>query len=391
MGNIIDKMEINGKSLLLIEPTTRKEIKQFKKLPFKIYENKYPLWVPHLSTDVNDWLNFKKNPQFNNGFGKIFLVYCNGEVSARAVCGVNNTENEAMKEKRALFTLFECVEDYDVFKFIMDNLVKYAKEHSMEHLWGPLSPDFGDDYRGLLIDGYDIPPYFYQSYNPPYYRDFIEKYGFVEYETMVTMDIDLSADKPTEKLERLSNTIKERYKIRVEKAKIKEMEKYVKILSDIYQDAFDEEFRENYPGFVPPRYEDFMVLAKALKPFMVEDLLLFAFVKDEPAGAIFCFPDYNAIIKDIKGKVFPFGWLKLITDKKKIKRARVMGMAVKKAFQGKGVNIVLAYEVGKNGKNLGYVRGESGTMHDKNYKILNTVSDAGGKEYKHYRHYGMKI
>ncbi len=387
---IIDqKTHSDGSKLTIIEPKSRKEIKQFKKLPFKIYEgNEY--WVPHLSVEINDFIDLKNNQQFKDGEGKLFLVYKDEEPVARIIGGINNKVIRAFNQKRALFTLIEFIEDYEVFKFMMDTVVKYAKDKGMEILWGPQSPDFGDDYQGLLIDAYDVHPYFTQPYHHPYYREFLEKYGFEDYQTLITMDLDVTRD-PSDKAKRMVDLIMKRYNIEIREANTKDFNNEVRILANIYADAFDEKFLQEYPGFVPPSYEDFLQLAKGLKMFMVPEILLYAYVKGEPAGIIFCFPDFNEVIKKTKGRLLPFGWLRIILNKRKVKRARVFGLAVKKKFHGMGLSHILSYKAIMNGKDIGYIRAESGTMHHDNYKILNAVKEFDGKEYKHYRHYGMKI
>lgn len=388
--NIINEQVINGKKLILIEVLTRKEKKQFKNLPFKIYKN-YSLWVPIMNILYKDFMDLKTNPQFKNGEGKITLVYKDGVPVARAIIGVNYFSNEKLKEDRALFTLFECIEDYDVFKFMMDSFIEYAKEKNQEHIWGPLSPDFSDNFRGTLVEGFEESPFFMQSYNPPYYVDYFEKYGFTSYEDMVVLKFNLTQE-PEERLIKIFEYTKKKLKIRIEIADPKhKLYEQARILADVNQDAYDELFMEQFPGFVAPTYEDFLEITKTMKQFVQNELILIVYCDEKPAGIAIAFPDYNDIIRSIKGRVIPFGWIKMILGKKHIKRARGYDIAVAKGFQGKGINAILAYELFKNGRKLGYESGESGTTHVKNVKILNTLESIGGKVYKKYKHYGLKF
>lgn len=388
MGKLLAEKEINGKKLVLIEPQTRKEIKQFTKLPFKIYKDD-PLWVPHLNIFYKDFIDIKNNPQFK-GEGRLNLVYMDDEPVARSVVGINRFSNEALKAERGLFTLFEFIEDYDVFCFLMDNMIQYSKEKNMDEIWGPLSPDFSDNFRGCLIKGFDLSPFFMQPYNPKYYPEFYEKYGFTSYEKMFVMELDLTKE-PSKSIERVVNYTKKKYDITVEQYSHDRYDEFVRIIHEISSNAFDDEFMKKYPGFVSPSLEDWYKITEDFKPLIQPEFILFFYMKDEPVGFVIGLPDYNDIIRKIKGKLFPFGFFRMLLGKNKITRGRTFDLAVKKEHHGKGINAVIVYEIFKRGRKLGYTAAETGTMHSDNVHILNTVDRIGGNVYKEYNHYGMKI
>ena len=82
--------------------------------------------------------------------------------------------------KGGYLALFESENDYETAAALFDAATSWLRERQMEFITGPQSPSNGDDYRGLLIEGFDSPPVLYDSYNPKYYVTFFEKYGFTK-------------------------------------------------------------------------------------------------------------------------------------------------------------------------------------------------------------------
>ena len=87
---------------------------------------------------------------------------------------------QAKKHKLAYITLFESIEDYKVASALLDTGISWLREQGAETVTGPQSPSNGEDYRGLLIDGFSTPPVLLKSYNPPYYAGYFERYGFTK-------------------------------------------------------------------------------------------------------------------------------------------------------------------------------------------------------------------
>ncbi len=96
----------------------------------------------------------------------------------------------------ACIGFFECVEDYAVAEALFDRATAWAQEHALVRLLGTYNLD-REESRGILIEGRDRPPAVYCGHNPPYYSEFLEKYGFTKFdEDGLAYAIDLDLNKP---------------------------------------------------------------------------------------------------------------------------------------------------------------------------------------------------
>ena len=64
-------------------------------------------------------------------------------------------------------------------------------------------------------------------------------------------------------------------------------------------------------------------------------------VDGEAVGCVFGLLDYNPLIKEIDGKLFPFGFLKILFKRKKINRIRLVSTNVVPEYQRWGLGMVL--------------------------------------------------
>jgi len=104
-----------------------------------------------------------------------------------------------------------------------------------------------------------------------------------------------------------------RYKLTCRKINFRKFEDEIKILNEIYNDAWEKNW-----GFVPMTYREFYNMGKELKTFVPEECVLLAYTEDQPAGFLIALPDFNFILKKINGRLLPFGWLKILLNFKKL-------------------------------------------------------------------------
>ena len=94
-------------------------------------------------------------------------------------------------------------------------------------------------------------------------------------------------------------------------------------------------------GFVPLSDGEVKHMAASLKHLIVPELAMVAEVGGKPIGTVFCLLDYNPRIKAINGRLFPFGFARLLWNKKGIKRMRAISTNVVPEYQAWGVGLVL--------------------------------------------------
>ncbi|RMG57391.1 MAG: N-acetyltransferase, partial [Deltaproteobacteria bacterium] len=144
-------------------------------------------------------------------------------------------------------------------------------------------------------------------------------------------------------------------------------------------------------GFVPMTDAELEYMAKNLKPLIDPEMALFAFVREEPAGFFLALPDYNLILKDLKGRLFPTGIFRLLFGRRKIGRVRVMILGVVEKYRKMGLEAVLLDEVYRRGPARGYVEGELSWILEDNEPMNRIIRRLTDEPYRVYRIYGRDL
>ena len=368
--------------IVIKKVTTKKEKKEFIMLPWSLYKGD-PFWVPPLISDMKTTLNPAKNALLNLGPYAYFLAYKDGTLAARLGVGADDRLNKAKNRREGYFTLFECISDYNVAKAIFDEALSWLAEKGYDSVTGPQSPSNGDDYRGLLVKGFGSSPVLMDSYNPTYYADFLEKYGFAKQFDRLAFYYDLRSN-VTERFERGVEYAMKRYQFHCDPLDKKKIDEALKDVKQIIDEAHPE-----WPDMIPPSWDEIYAEADKLVQLAVPELVWFARTNDDnrPIGFVMAMPDYNQVLKKMNGRLFPTGAIKFIWYKRRITGARSFIMFVTPDYQKKGVSGALYMHGLKAALAKGYVYGEGGTIHEFNDKMVRDAYGAGGDHYKTYRVY----
>ncbi len=324
-------------------------------------------------------LNRRKNPYYEHSEAKYFIAENDGKVLGRIVATVNNRHNEFHKENIGFFGFFECVEDQEIANALFDKAVEYLRNMKVDLVRGPANLTSNDDW-GLLLNAFDAPPMVMMPYNPPYYRELIENYGFKK-----VMDLYAywqNTDDVSDKAGRVAEKIKSRSKVSFRKINIKDWDNEVKRIRRIYNEAWSLNW-----GFVPMTESEFNHLAKDLKMILDPDFIIIAEDGDRPVGFSLTLPDVNQALKKINGKLLPFGIIRLLYNLKKIKTVRVITMGLIPEYHKKGLDSVLYFETLKAGKRKGIIGGELSWVLETNEMMNRIAQSLGARIYKTYRLY----
>jgi len=371
--------------LEIVPVSTARDRRAFVDLAWRLYKDDTN-WVPPLRTDILNTLNPKHNALLRLGPYCYFLARKDGEVVGRIGCGIDNLLNKAKGKNLGYITLFESIQDYKVAEALFDAATGFLRRHGAEMVTGPQSPSNGDDYRGLLVDGFDGPPALLASYNPAWYQDFFEKYGFEKQFDRLGFWFDL--DEIPERLIRGVEIAQKRYKFTVRPVDLNNLESEILAIKHIT----DKSTPEEWPDMISPSLEEVRAEVKKLIPIAEPELVYLAEAEDgEPIGLAVTLPDYNQVIKRMNGKLFPLGWCKFLYYKKKIKAVRLFALMVVPEYHRKGVSAAL-YKYGMEAaKRLGYTGGDASSIHEFNLKIYNDALGSGGKPYRRFRIYQYKL
>ncbi|MCX5781161.1 MAG: hypothetical protein NT145_00415 [Elusimicrobia bacterium] len=361
----------------------RNDWKDFLNLPWRIYKgNQY--WVPPLLSEVKETLDVNKNPFWEHAQREVFLARKDGKVVGRIVAIVDENHNNFHQEQTGFFGFFECVEDFEVAKSLWDAAKNWLKVRKMQIMRGPVNPSTNDECA-FLLEGFDKPPTFMMPYTQRYYLNLAEQYGFQKAKDLYAF-IKYGKDGIPERIERMVEIIKKKTRVKIRPIDLNNFERDVQYLKDIYNSAWEKNW-----GFVPMTDKEIDLLAKKLKQFGEPKLVLFAEIDNKPVGVTLTLPDLNQVLNKLNGRLGPIEILKFLYYKKKMDGARSLVAGVKKEYRNSGIIAVLFYETHKTGVRLGYKWSELGWNLEDNDLINQFDTEIGGKIYKKYRIYEMKI
>lgn len=362
--------------------STRRDLQEFLRLPWKVYAND-PHWVPPLLSDIRFRLDPRKNPFFEHGQAESFIAVEDGETLGRITAIIDENHNSFHRENVGFFGFFECACRYEVAEALFDRARLWCKERGMRIFRGPTNLSMNDECA-FLLEGFDSSPVLMMTYNPCYYLEFANRYGFRKAKDLYAF-LKQREETP-ERIIRLVERIKSRENLTIRPFDMRRFQRDVEEIMDIYNSAW-----ENNWGFVPLTRKEIEVLAKKLKPLAVPELVVLAEVDGKPVGVALTLPDYNQVLKRLNGRLGPFQLLKFLHYRKQITGIRCILFGVKKEFRNRGIEAVLYYATEQAGMKLGYQWCElSWTLEDKD--LINRFNESvGAKVYKKYRIVEMEI
>lgn len=364
------------------EALSRRDHAAFIRLPWRLYRSD-PNWVPPLLSEMWQNMDPRHNALLRLGPHAHLLAWRDGRVVGRLAVGVDENLNAKKDKREGYLSLFEAENDYAVAEALFAAGERWLAERGMAAWTGPQSPSNGDDYRGLLVKGFASPPVLMNSYNPPHYRDFFERYGFTKQFDRLAFRIDLGGGEP-ERLARMAEVVQARYGFHVDPADLKHLRAEFADIKVI----LDHSWPEEWPDMVPPTLEEIQAEADRLLPLVEPGLVWIARSNEgRPVGFSVMLPDYNQVLKKMNGRLFPFGWLIFLLQRRKIDCGRIFILMVDEEWHHKGVSAAIYHANYRAAIQRGWKWGEGGTVHEFNRKMVADAEGAGGQLYKVYRIY----
>jgi len=366
-----------------VKVTSKKDLVTFIKFPWTIYRAD-PKWVPPLIVDVKEKVDKKRNPFFKHADMDLFLAYREGRLAGRIAAIVDERHNQMHNEKIVFFGLFECINDVDIARHLLNTAAEWGNERGMEILRGPMNLSMNDECA-FLLEGFDSPPVIMMPYNPRYYLDLMEQCGMAKakdlYAFFMSADDDIK-----KKVKAIVEDIEEKTDITLRSVDLKHIEEEAERIKYVYNHGWEKNW-----GFVPWTEEEMDHMAKKLKVLADPDIIILAEDKGRPVGFAFALPNYNEVLIKMNGRLFPFGILKFLFYKKKIKGVRAIVFGILKEYRQSGVSYLLYSKFEKSIKAKGYTWGETSWQLEDNEAINKFVMSIGGEVYKKFRIYEKGI
>ncbi len=322
-------------------PRQQREFLDFAKRLYK--NNRY--WVCPLDNDIERRFDPSSNELLDNGSAMRWLAR-NGEgkVVGR-IAAFYNVHLAALNDQpTGGCGFFECIDDQKVADALFDAAREWLAGHGMEAMDGPVNFGDRDEWWGLLVDGFELQPLYANPYNPPYYKDLFENYGFRNYFNQYTYARNLISGELSpsvyERVKRLGETPGYRF----EHISKNNLDQVARDFRMIYNKSW-----ARFPGVKAMDEQHAAKLMRTLRPIIDEKLIYFAYFNDEPIGFYIMVPDLNRIIGRFNGRLNLINKIRLMWMLKLTRKAdRVFGVifGVTPEYQGKGIEsgIIHAFE-----------------------------------------------
>jgi GNAT superfamily N-acetyltransferase len=348
-------------AITIVKVESRKQLKLFVTFPLKLYKD-CENWVPALEGDEYDTFNPEKNGAYDFCEADCFLAYRGDEIVGRVAAIINHKADDAQKLVR--FGWLDFIEDMEVLKALINTVAEWGKQHGRLEMRGPWG--FTDmDKEGLLIEGYENLSPFTCLYNFPYYGTMLEQLGFEK-------DVDwtqrvLLLDHEMPPTYKFAHLIEERYGIHVVQPKsMKQMcKQYGMEIFHMYNEAF-----APLMGFSPLTDKQIANYLDTYVPILDKDFVAVAVdSKDKPIGFLFCVPSLSKAVKKSNGRLFPFGFIRILKALKKNDTLEALIIGVSPEHQQKGVPLLMFKYLHENCIKRGIKRVIMNPQLEENYKV----------------------
>lgn len=376
-------------SLSIRAVATRADRRRFVDLLWEVYRDD-PAWVPPLKAEELALIDQQKNPWFEHARAQLWLAERDGKVVGRVSAQVDRLVLEHMGPGTGLWGMLEAL-DGEVAAALMATAEEWLREEGMTRALGPISLSIWDQ-PGLLIQGHDEPPTAMMGHHRRDYQGWLEAAGYAKARDLYTYALDIRIDM-VPMIRRLIASGERNRRIRLRPVDKGRFAEEAALILGILNDAWSDNW-----GFVPLTDAEIAYAGKKLKPIIFEDLVTVAEVDGQPAAFMITIPDYNELIRDLDGRLFPLGWARLLwrLRRPRTRRMRVPLMGVVKALQGSRLAGQLAFMMIEKGRvasieKYGATHGEFGWVLEDNQGMMSIAQLPGARINKVYRVYEKEL
>jgi hypothetical protein len=370
-----------------LEVITRvSQLRPFLDVPHRIYATD-PHWVPPLDFEQRQRFS-PKNHFFRHARWQGWVARRNGQLAGRITAQVDDLHLQQHGDDMGYFGMLEAEDNAAVFAALCNAAENWLRDQGMRQVRGPFNLHINEEI-GLLVDGFSTPPFVMMGHGRPWYGSRLEEQGYIPVKDLLAYHIRPDFE-PPRVMTRLAERVSE--KVVVRPLRRKQVAQETAIMLEIFNDAW-----ANNWGFVPLVYDEFLDTVKTLTPLMPDEYVQIAEYEGKPVAFIVALPNINEAIRDLGGRLLPFGWLKLLWRLKVLHphTVRVPLMGVRQEFQHSRLGPTLAFMVIDAVRKAVQARDvtdvEMGWVLENNDGMRNIIETIGGEAYKRYRVYEKSL
>src|SRR5690554_718218 len=359
-------------------------LKNFHKVAEIIYD-KDPNYIPHLRQDIDKIFDPHKNKLLQDGNAARWIFYNdNDELIGRIAAFINPKTAYAEKQPTGGIGFFESLNEHSIAHFIFDTAKGWLESQGMDAMDGPVNLEERNQFWGCLTKNYTDPNSYAMNYNPPYYPDLFESYGFKTYfyqylyKRPVVLPVQDVFVRKVERLKDVSN-------IRVNTVVGKPLPKVAEDFRTVYNAAWG-----GHDHFKPLSSEAAQKIMNSLKPIIDKRIVFFAYHNDKPIGFFVNIPELNEIFKHVNGNLNWIGKLKFLYHKWNRTPKTMVGIVfgVVREWHGKGVEGAMIHWAGDYlNRKTQYNEIVMTWVGDFNPKMIKVCENLGAERYREMKTY----
>ena len=376
----------NSRPLTIVKVENRATLNEFIRLLWPLYKDD-PAWVPPLMLERRMQLA-PKSPYFEHAELSSWIAYRDQTPVGRISAQIDQLHLNAYRDATGFFGMLESENNPETFQSLMETAEDWLRTRGMRRVAGPYNLSINQEV-GLLVEGFETPPVVMMGHALPYYAERIEENGYRKEKDLLAYMLDADFAHPPA-MQAIMARARKRVKTRF--LRKSDFKGELNLIRDIFNDAWSQNW-----GFIPFTDTEFQHLGKDLKMLVAEDLIAFAEVDGEPAAFGVVLPNINEIIRDLNGRLLPFGWLKLLwrLKVKYPKTARVPLFGVRCKYHDSMLGAALAFSVITAVQPPAVKHGikelELSWILEDNKGMRNIVEAISGRAYKIYRIYSKQL
>jgi GNAT superfamily N-acetyltransferase len=356
---------------------------RFMKPWFAIYAND-PHWVPPLLIERKRFFDPRRNPYFKVADVQCFVARREGR-DVGTIATVVDHAYQRHERGTGFFGFFEFVDDLEVAAALLGAAREWQADRGMKKLIGPFNFNTNHDF-GLLVDGFDSDPSIANPHNAAYYPSRYLELGLRPVKDWFAYRVATSLP-GFDKMQRVADRLLGRHpELRIRSLDLDRFDDEVTRLRTIYTDAWQQNW-----GHVEVGEEEFRFIAEGFRQVIDPDLCLIAEVGDQPVAISVTLPDLNPVVKQMKGRLWPFGWYFFLTRAKRVTRVRVFMLGVASAYQSLPLGAILYAKTAEIAACKGYREGEASLILEDNHRMRGALEKLGAAIVKTYRNYEIEV
>jgi hypothetical protein len=262
-------------------------------------------WVPPLHMVIGDRLNPKKEPFYRHGEVALFTARKRGRLAGRISATVDWAWLNTWRDDTGHFGYFDTVDDIEVARALLEAAEAWLRQRGMKRMNGPMSLSANQEI-GMLIEGFDEPPQIDMGHARRYQSELTEGCG-------LTKEKDLYAwryivrNGLNDRTLKAWKQLRETPEVRLRSVDLHHLRRELDVVMEIYNETWRDKW-----GYVPISAAELDKMASDLSLVLDPDIAFIAEIDGKPAGMCIMVPNLNEAIADLGGKMFPFGWTKLL-------------------------------------------------------------------------------